>query len=200
MARKALIQTRRDTAANWTSVNPVLAAGEPGLETDTGKVKYGDGTTAWTSLAYATNPNAETKHTFNVKDYGAVGDGITDDSGAINAAITAANAAGGGIIQLATQHYVALPIIPLSNIWLRGLGIDLTTIFTSSTETGGNGDGIRYASAIPANYLDSVTITDLTIDGSRGYIGSPLGTFITPYSNCMTLQGSNNLWVGRGGM
>lgn len=52
MARKALIQTRRDTAANWTSVNPVLAAGEPGLETDTGKVKYGDGTTAWASLSY----------------------------------------------------------------------------------------------------------------------------------------------------
>lgn len=52
MARKALIQTRRDTAANWTSVNPVLAAGEPGLETDTGKVKYGDGTTAWVSLSY----------------------------------------------------------------------------------------------------------------------------------------------------
>lgn len=54
MARKALIQLRRDTAANWTSVNPVLAAGEPGLETDTGKTKYGDGTTAWNSLSYET--------------------------------------------------------------------------------------------------------------------------------------------------
>lgn len=44
---------RRDTAANWTSVNPVLGLGEPGLETDTRKVKYGDGATAWTSLAYS---------------------------------------------------------------------------------------------------------------------------------------------------
>lgn len=47
------IQARRDTAANWTSVNPVLAAGEPGFESDTGKFKFGDGTTAWNSLAYA---------------------------------------------------------------------------------------------------------------------------------------------------
>lgn len=49
----AIFRIRRDTAANWTSVNPVLKLGEPGLETDTRKVKYGDGSTAWNSLAYA---------------------------------------------------------------------------------------------------------------------------------------------------
>ena len=36
-----LIQIRRDTAANWTSVNPTLAQGELGIETDTSKVKAG---------------------------------------------------------------------------------------------------------------------------------------------------------------
>lgn len=46
------IQFRRDTAANWTSENPTLAAGELGYETDTGNIKIGDGSTAWTSLAY----------------------------------------------------------------------------------------------------------------------------------------------------
>lgn len=46
------IQLRRDTAANWTSVNPVLLEGEVGLELDTGKSKVGDGSTAWNSLAY----------------------------------------------------------------------------------------------------------------------------------------------------
>jgi hypothetical protein len=55
MPRINQIQVRRDTAANWTSVNPVLAAGEIGLETNTRKTKFGDGTTAWTSLAYATS-------------------------------------------------------------------------------------------------------------------------------------------------
>lgn len=47
------IQLRRDTAANWTATNPTLAQGEPGLETDTNKIKYGDGTTAWNLLDYA---------------------------------------------------------------------------------------------------------------------------------------------------
>ena len=47
-----LIQIRRDTAANWTSANPVLAQGELGAETDTSKIKIGNGSTAWTGLAY----------------------------------------------------------------------------------------------------------------------------------------------------
>lgn len=47
------IQKRRDSAANWTSVNPVLSAGEDGLETDTGKLKTGDGVSDWNSLAYS---------------------------------------------------------------------------------------------------------------------------------------------------
>lgn len=46
------IQLRRDTAANWASVNPVLASGEPAFETDTGKFKIGNGTTAYNSLDY----------------------------------------------------------------------------------------------------------------------------------------------------
>ena len=47
------IKLRRATAANWTSANPILALGEPGLETDTRKIKYGDGSTTWNSLSYA---------------------------------------------------------------------------------------------------------------------------------------------------
>jgi hypothetical protein len=50
-----IIQIRRDTAANWTSANPILAQGELGLETDTDKFKVGDGSTAWTSLGYLIN-------------------------------------------------------------------------------------------------------------------------------------------------
>jgi hypothetical protein len=47
-----IIQLRRDTAANWTTADPTLADGEMGLETDTGKIKIGDGATAWSSLVY----------------------------------------------------------------------------------------------------------------------------------------------------
>ena len=48
----SIIQIRRDTATNWTSANPTLAQGELGLETDTLKVKAGDGSTAWNSASY----------------------------------------------------------------------------------------------------------------------------------------------------
>lgn len=50
MPRQTLIQYRRGTAAQWASANPVLESGEPGLETDTGVLKIGDGTTAYASL------------------------------------------------------------------------------------------------------------------------------------------------------
>jgi hypothetical protein len=46
------IKFKRGTAAAWTSANPTLSQGEPGFETDTGKLKIGDGATAWNSLDY----------------------------------------------------------------------------------------------------------------------------------------------------
>lgn len=50
---RTTIQLRRDTASNWSTINPILAIGEVGIETDTRKQKFGDGTTAWNSLAYS---------------------------------------------------------------------------------------------------------------------------------------------------
>ena len=47
------IQLRRDTAADWTSNNPTLAAGEFGWESDTNRFKIGTGSAAWNSLEYA---------------------------------------------------------------------------------------------------------------------------------------------------
>lgn len=46
------IQLRRGTAAQWVAVNPVLAQGEPGFESDTGKLKLGDGVQPWAQLDY----------------------------------------------------------------------------------------------------------------------------------------------------
>ena len=47
------IQLRRDTASDWTSNNPTLAAGEFGWESDTNRFKIGTGSANWTSLEYA---------------------------------------------------------------------------------------------------------------------------------------------------
>jgi hypothetical protein len=60
MSGNALIRLRRDVAADWTASNPILALAEPGYEDDTGKIKYGDGTTAWNTLPYFTGGGTTT--------------------------------------------------------------------------------------------------------------------------------------------
>lgn len=47
-----VIKFRRDTSANWTSINPIPAQGEPCYETDTGKLKIGNGSDTYTALPY----------------------------------------------------------------------------------------------------------------------------------------------------
>jgi len=46
------VQHKRGTAVVMTANNPILAAGEIGIETDTLRIKIGDGSTAWNSLSY----------------------------------------------------------------------------------------------------------------------------------------------------
>jgi len=53
----------------------------------------------------ATGAHPDATKVFNVKTYGAKGDGSANDSGAINSAITAANSAGGGIVEFPSGTY-----------------------------------------------------------------------------------------------
>lgn len=53
-----IIRLRRGSAAAWTSANPILAAGEPGVELDTGFEKIGDGTHHWANLGYTKGPGS----------------------------------------------------------------------------------------------------------------------------------------------
>ena len=48
-----IFKAKNKTAAQWSAANPVLLAGEIGIESDTRKFKFGDGATAWNSLGYA---------------------------------------------------------------------------------------------------------------------------------------------------
>lgn len=85
------IQQRRDTAANWRTVNPTLAIGEVGWETDTRRAKLGNGTFGWNALAYASASAG-----FNVRDYGWTAPTTSvpkpDNTAALQAAIAAAYA------------------------------------------------------------------------------------------------------------
>ena len=49
---KTKFQLRRGSAEVWARNNPVLERGEPGFEIDTGRLKIGNGQTAWNDLEY----------------------------------------------------------------------------------------------------------------------------------------------------
>jgi len=63
------IQHKRGTAAEWTAADPTLVAGQVGVETDTGKFKVGDGSTAWSALGYFEVAAAEA-WSFQGENYG----------------------------------------------------------------------------------------------------------------------------------
>lgn len=52
MSAPVRLLVRRDTAANWSSANPILLEGEMGYETDTGRLKIGGRNLPWNSLPY----------------------------------------------------------------------------------------------------------------------------------------------------
>lgn len=58
------LQLRAGTAAQWESANPVLAVAEPGVESDTLKMKLGDGSTPWATLPYAISGSTSAAATF----------------------------------------------------------------------------------------------------------------------------------------
>jgi hypothetical protein len=83
------IRLRRATAAEWTAANPTLASGEPGYESDTGKIKYGTGSTAWNSLPYYISAVATHNHAASDITSGTLADGrvaqsnVTQHQGAL---------------------------------------------------------------------------------------------------------------------
>ncbi len=48
-----LIKLKRGLSLDWFNTNPILAIGEPGFETNTGRLKIGNGSTPWNSLPYS---------------------------------------------------------------------------------------------------------------------------------------------------
>lgn len=82
------IQVRRDTAAAWTTANPVLLSGEEALETDTRKEKIGDGINAWNALPYR-SAGAGGVTAQQLADVKAIADGAAFTANAVNGLFTA---------------------------------------------------------------------------------------------------------------
>jgi hypothetical protein len=143
------IQIRRDTAANWTSVNPILAEGEFGLETDTNQLKIGDGVLAWTALAYFGGSGNPFDQDLNTTD-AVIFDKVTLTGPIIEKQIAVSSSAGmllidcdlGNVFTLdLTENIITLNI---TNIPTSGKAIGITLILTA--------DGTQRTISWPASF------------------------------------------------
>jgi hypothetical protein len=128
------IQQRRDSAANWTAANPVLHQGEMAVETDTGKAKMGDGSTAWTSLGYWKPDGAADGVASVFGRTGAVVAANGDYTAAqVGAATPAAVATAAGQAQ-ANAIAASLPTLAQASVSVSGtLALDTITNVTAAT-------------------------------------------------------------------
>ncbi|WP_375187759.1 tail fiber domain-containing protein [Sphingobium yanoikuyae] len=132
-------QLRRDSAANWTSVNPTLADGEPAVETDTRRQKLGNGVTPWNSLAYVADGT--------VKSVNVTGGstGLTFSGGPITASgsltlggtLALANGGTGATTQAGARTALGLGTAATQNIGTSGATVPLlsSTIIWSGGQT-----------------------------------------------------------------
>lgn len=120
-----------DTSTNWATNNPVLLAGEIGIESDTHKMKAGDGVTAWNSLGYISIPYTETDPTVPswakeankpTYDYSEIANTPT-----IPTQVTSVNGLSGGTISSAVTVNGNITGQYVEGTWLKS---------TASTETG----------------------------------------------------------------
>lgn len=214
------IKLRRGTEDQWTSANPVLAQGEPGFDTTSGVLKVGDGTTAWTDLpgylgdnelraSFAAIPRSgaravgQDELVVNVRDYGATGDGKTDDTAAIKDANQAAK---GGVLYFPKGSYlVSAALAAQSHTIYRGAGrtAAILTVAAGSAQT----------SVLDLSGHTDVIVEDLGFDGSAaggcqaGVYGSDthagkdwhvrrcLLTGFAPGTTAKTGQGAVYMWT-----
>lgn len=51
--KNVILQLRTGSATQWAASTRILAVGEPGVETDSGRIKIGDGTNLWSALPWS---------------------------------------------------------------------------------------------------------------------------------------------------
>jgi hypothetical protein len=145
--------------------------------------------------AVATNVQTKLREFVSVKDFGAQGDNVTDDTAAIQAAIDAIEAtepAGAGVLFFPKGNYrTSGPITIPSHITLEGEGKTSTYIRPLNSATFTTAEGVimtegftedadlwDYYSAYPAGLKMGVHLRNLCIDGNRANVANAHGLMI----------------------
>ena len=179
------IQVRRGLAADWSSVDPVLAAGEMGYETDTNKFKFGNGTGAWSTLAYGASdtPGVTEIAQDAINAALAVGTGLTktynDGANTITVAIDDT--------VWANKTYVDSAISGLQNT------SDSTYILQDDRGTPGGVAALDNSGHVPSDQIASSTVRSL-ISASGAGIGydSSTGNITLDFSSAPSAIANRN--------
>lgn len=133
-----------------------------------------------TGTLTAANFSGLDQSTYNVHDFGALGNGVVDDRSAIQDAIDAASANGGGVVYLPGGEYCVTgtgdaadgAIMLYNNVTLKGDGMGLTTIKVQDGYADKITGIVRTPSGIENHHI---TVMDITIDGNRQTADNPDG-------------------------
>lgn len=112
---------------------------------------------------------------YNVKGYGAAGDGTTADTSAIQSAINAANSAGGGVVFFPEGTYISGTLTLYSKIHLIGAGPSATTLKLANSTNAAliQGDGfVALSAGDTTGGISDFSIRDMTLDGNKANNGT----------------------------
>jgi hypothetical protein len=106
-----------------------------------------------------TSISASRQNVFNVQDFGATGNGTTDDTAAIQATLNCLGSAGGGTCLVPPGTYICSSTLSIPQlVILRGAGPQSSTLSFSNT-----GDGLARINAVNGSYGDYCYVEDLCI-------------------------------------
>jgi len=206
------IQIRRDSAADWTSVNPTLSNGEFGYETDTDKLKIGDGTTAWNSLGYLIDGSSFTNIGLTDLSVGAEGTASGNGSFEYNNTTGVFTYTPPDLSTYLTSETSHADVLVDGDFATAGFmktdgagnyTVDNSTYLTSFTETNDLTAAVTWTT-IPNEYITAesvaqhntaLSITESQISDLGSYLtdltGSSVGTLSDVNFNSVTLDGAN---------
>jgi len=170
------LQNRRDTAANWTTNNPTLAAGEIGYETDTGKLKIGTGSDNWTTLGYTQNGTVTSI---------VAGTGLTGGTITSTGTVAIASSQSDLVIKGFEEDVNVVASAATGTINLE-FGTASVWYYTSNA-TANHTLNIRYSSGVSLNTAlavgDAITVVWMNTNGATAYYPNVIqidGTTVTP--------------------
>ena len=159
-------QLRRDTAANWAAENTVLDLGEPGFETDTRKLKIGDGSTGWNTLDYTI---IQEFSELTNKPTTIAGYGITDAASSADAALAQTALQSGDLFDVQGSVFGDDSTILVDAVNNKLIGEVIGTVSSLSNQTTTNLTEGTNEYFTQTRARGSVSVTDSGGDGSLGY-------------------------------